>query len=125
MQLTSQASAPGQVGSAPVCKAEAVGDRSKAFTISGTTATVKFKVTGKENCRVQLSANSFYAPSMDGRPYDQQILYKRVTKTFQRGTYSMSVGLPKDSTPNKGCFYQVDLTYGTFNHTPVLAVRSW
>lgn len=114
----------GQVGSAPRCTVKAVGERGSAFhnSNSGKSTTVKFKVTGDKDCKVQLSANSFYAPSMNGRPYDKQILFKRETKIFsQTGTYSMTVALPTQSTPAKGCYYQVDLTYGLKNHLPVLA----
>ncbi len=121
VQLTTVAKDPGQVNNAPRCSATAIGDRSKAFNVNGNTATVKFKVTGKENCRVQLSNNSFYAPTMNGMPYAKQILFKRVTKTYSPGTYSLSVALPTQSTKAKGCFYQVDLTYGTHNVTPVVA----
>jgi hypothetical protein len=70
---------------------------------------------------VQLSASAFYAPSQDGRPYDKQSLFQRATKTFSPGTYSMTVSIPTNSTPQKGCFYQTDLTYGIHNVTPVLA----
>ena len=118
---TVSAATPGQVDGAPRCTAESVGPRGSAFTVDNNVATVKFKVTGGDNCRVQLSANSFYAPTMDGRPYDKQILFQRTTKIFKPGTYTMSVGLPAKSTEAKGCFYQVDLTYGTHNVTPVLA----
>lgn len=121
VQLTAKALEPGQVDNAPVCTAKSVGERSKAFKITGSEATVKFKVTGRDNCRVKLSANSFYAPSISGRPYNQQILYQRVTKNFTRGTYEMSVGLPTNSTPQKGCFWQIDLTYGIHNTTPMIA----
>ena len=121
VQLTTHAQEPGQVGSSPVCTVKASGARSSAFAVNGTTATVHFTVSGKSNCRVQLSANSFYAPSMNGMPYSKQILYQRVTKNYTRGSYAMSVRLPSQSTPNKGCYYQVDLTYGTHNVTPVLA----
>lgn len=117
------ADTPGQVGSTPRCTVTAVGARGSAFknnSVSSRT-TVKFNVTGGSNCKVQLSANSFYAPSMNGKPYDKQVLYQRVTKIFQRGTHTLSVGLPTKSTPAKGCYYQVDLTYGIKNHTPVLA----
>jgi hypothetical protein len=115
------ASTPGQVGDAPRCTVDAVGARGSAFHPSGSTTTVKFNVTGTSSCKVQLSANSFYAPSISGKPYSKQILYQRVTKTFKRGTYSMTVGIPTKSTPTKGCYYQVDLTYGIHNVTPVLA----
>jgi hypothetical protein len=115
------ASTPGQVGDAPRCTVDAVGARGSAFHPSGDKTTVKFKITGTSNCKVQLSANSFYAPSMNGKPYSKQILYQRVTKVFKRGTYSMTVGIPTTSTPAKGCYYQVDLTYGIHNLTPLIA----
>jgi uncharacterized repeat protein (TIGR01451 family) len=121
VQIQTQAAEPGQVGSAPRCTVEAKGARGSAFAVNGNKATVDFTVKGAEGCKVQLSANSFYAPSMDGRPYDQQTLFDRTTKVFGKGSYSMSVNLPTQSTQQKGCFYQVDLTYGTNNITPVLA----
>lgn len=121
VQLQSNAAMPGQVGAAPRCTATAVGARGSAFKVSGNNATVTFNVKGASNCKVQLSANSFYAPSMNGKPYSKQILYDRVTKNYTRGTYSLAVALPAKSTPAKGCYYQVDLTYGTHNITPVIA----
>lgn len=123
VQLQTQAAEPGQVGNAARCTVEAKGERGSAFKVNNakTVATVDFTVKGGADCKVQVSANSFYAPSMDGRPYDQQILFDRTTKTYGKGEYSMSVKLPTQSTKQKGCFYQVDLTYGTHNITPVLA----
>jgi len=115
------ASTPGQVGSAARCTVTAVGARGSAFHPSGSTTSVKFRVTGTSGCKVRLSTISFYAPSINGRPFSKQILFQRVTKIFTRGTYSMTVGIPTKSTPAKGCFYQVDLTYGIHNHTPLLA----
>lgn len=120
-QLQANAVVPGQVGDALRCTVDADGARGSAFDIKNNVATVGFKVSGPANCKVQLSANMFYAPSMDGRPYDKQILYQRNTKTFSPGHYTMSVDVPTKSTEAKGCFYQVDLTYGTHNVTPVLA----
>lgn len=121
VQLQTNAAEPGQVGDAPRCTVDVHGARASAFNIENNTATVKFTVRGGENCKVRVSANSFYAPSMNGRPYDQQILYDRTTKVYTKGTYSMSVGVPATSTLKKGCYYQVDLTYGTHNIQPVLA----
>ena len=118
---TAVSSSVGQVGSAPRCTVYVSGDRGQAFSVANNVATITFKVDGASGCKVQVSANSFYAPSMDGRPYDQQILYERNTQTFTPGTYTMTVHLPAKSTPEKGCYYQVDLTYGTYNVTPVLA----
>ena len=111
----------GQVGTAPRCTVEAIGARSSAFSIANDEATVKFKVYGKKGCKVRLSTAAFYAPAMDGRPYNKQILYKRTTKEFIPGTYSMSIPVPTTSTPAQGCFYQLDLTYGIHNVRPVLA----
>lgn len=122
VQLTASAAQPGQVGSAPRCDVEAKGARSSAFTVNGGKATVDFVVKGSANCKVQVSSNSFYAPTMNGKPYDQQILFDRTTKTYSTpGTYTMAVSMPVKSTQQKGCFYQVDLTYGTHNVQPVLA----
>lgn len=118
-----QTFAAGEVGSAPRCTVEAIGTRDTAFKVSadGKNATVGFNVTGKAGCKVRLSTNSFYAPTMDGRPYSAQILYQRNTQVFTKGTYNMSVAIPQTSTPAQGCYYQLDLTYGTHNVTPVLA----
>lgn len=121
MQLQANAESGSQVGNAPICNAKAVGERGSAFTIKGNSATVHFTVSGKADCKVRLSGNSFYAPSMNGLPYEKQILFQRVTKIYTPGKYSMTVALPAKSTPAKGCFYQVDLTYGTHNVLPVLA----
>ena len=115
------ASTPGQIGSAPRCTVETVKPRGQSFEIVGNDAKVEFVVKGKENCKVQLSANSFFAPSMDGTPYSKQILHDRQTNTYNGpGRHTMRTSLPTKSNPDKGCFYQVDLTYGTFNVTPVL-----
>lgn len=122
VQLTASAALPGQVGSAPRCTVEAKGARSSAFTVNGSKATVDFVVKGSADCKVQVSSNSFYAPTMNGKPYDQQILFDRTTKIYSvPGTYTMAVNMPVKSTQQKGCYYQVDLTYGTHNVTPVLA----
>lgn len=119
---TAHAALPGQVGDAPRCTVESVGPRDGAFKVSGNDATVSFKVSGGANCKVRVSTNSFYAPTMNGKPYDQQILFQRITKVYDKaGTYSITAALPPKSTEAKGCFYQVDLTYGTHNITPVLA----
>lgn len=116
------AATPGQVGNSPRCTVESVGPRGQAFNVTGNEAKVEFDVKGGKNCKVQLSANSFFAPSMDGTPYEKQILHDRNTRVFDTpGRYSMKTTLPNKSSPDKGCFYQVDLTYGTYNVTPVLA----
>lgn len=117
------AATPGQVGNAPRCNVNAVGPRDSAFSINqNNKAVVSFDVTGGNNCKVQVSANSFFAPSMDGTPYEQQILHDRNTRVFDtQGRYTMQTSLPDKSNQNKGCFYQVDLTYGTSNVQPVLA----
>ncbi len=120
-QLQANATLPGQVGDAPRCTVDGDGERAGAFDIKNNVATVGFKVSGPANCKVQLSVNMFYAPTMDGRPYSKQILYQRNTKIFVPGHYTMSADVPTKSTKAKGCFYQVDLTYGTRNVTPVLA----
>jgi len=116
------ATTPGQVGNAQRCTVESVKPRGQAFEIEGNQAKVRFVVKGPKDCKVQLSANSFFAPSMDGTPYDKQILHDRQTNVYTGpGEHTMKTSLPDKSTPAKGCFYQVDLTYGTYNVTPVLA----
>jgi hypothetical protein len=116
------AATPGQVGSSPRCTVDAVGPRSNAFKVINGKAVVSFDVSGGKTCKVQVSVNAFFAPSMDGHPYEQQILHDRTTKTFDTpGRYTMQADLPNHSTPAKGCFYQADLTYGTHNILPVLA----
>lgn len=116
------ASTPGQVGSSPRCEVESVGPRGSAFNIRDNKAIVDFDVRGGNDCKVQVSANSFFAPSLDGTPYDKQILHDRSTQIFNApGRYTMQTTLPSQSNKDKGCFYQVDLTYGTNNVQPVLA----
>lgn len=121
------ATTPGQVGSAPRCTVNAVGPRESAYTITpkndgSSMASVEYVVTGAKNCKVQISSNSFYAPTMDGRPYEKQTLYDRSTRVLDTpGRYNINVTLPAKSNVAKGCFYQVDLTYGTNNVQPVLA----
>lgn len=115
------ATTPGQVGSANRCNVESVGPRGSAFEIVGNEAKVRFDVKGGKNCKVQLSVNSFWAPSIDGTPYSQQILHDRSTSTYTGpGQHTLRATLPP-SNRDKGCFYQVDLTYGTYNVTPVIA----
>lgn len=121
VQLQADAAQPGQVGNSPRCSVNAVGARGSAYAISGGKATVKFRVTGQKNCRVQVSSNMFYAPTMNGKPYSKQILFERKTRVVTPGVYTMSNNIPAKSTPAKGCYYQVDLTYGTHNITPVIA----
>jgi uncharacterized repeat protein (TIGR01451 family) len=117
------AATPGQVGSAPRCNVSAVGPRDRAFTVTANRkAVVGFDVTGGKKCKVELSVNSFFAPSMAGTPYSQQVLHDRKTKVFDTpGRYSLQADLPDKGSQAKGCFYQVDLTYGTYNSQPVLA----
>lgn len=118
------ADTPGRVGNAPRCEVKAVGPRDSAFAVNAdnTKATVTFDVSGGKKCKVQVTANSFYAPSMDGKPYDKQVLFgERNTKIYDTpGRYSLVAQIPTKDTGN-GCFYQLDLTYGTYNVTPVLA----
>ncbi len=116
------AAEPGQVGSAPRCTVESVGPRGQAFTVRNNRATVDFKVMGPANCKVQVSAMSFYAPSMTGRPYDKQILFDKNPQIYTGpGRHTLGVNLPERSNEQKGCFYQVDLTYGTRLHAPMIA----
>lgn len=120
-QLQVQAAEPGKVPGAPRCTVVADGARSSAFSIKNGIATVGFKVTGSNDCKVKLSTAAFYAQAMDGRPYNKQILYQRNTKIFTPGHYTMTVAVPQKSNEAQGCFYQLDLTYGVHNVTPVLA----
>ncbi len=121
-QLQTNAAQPGQVGDAPRCTVTATKASSKAFEVSGNTATVNYKVTGAKNCKAQITISSFYAPAMDGKPWSEQILYKRMTKVVKRSSdvQSWSVALPAKSTKAKGCYYQVDLSYGTHNILPLI-----
>jgi uncharacterized repeat protein (TIGR01451 family) len=123
VQLQTAAKDPGQVGDAPRCTVNVAGQRSKAFTIAdnGKKATVDFTVKGKKNCKVQVSTAAFYAPSIDGRPYEKQILHDRNTRVLTPGKHTMRVSVPATSTKKKGCFYQLDLTYGVRNVMPILA----
>ena len=111
----------GEAQAAPQCSATAIGARSSAFGVANNVAHVSFTVQGKKGCTRQISANSFYAPSADGKPFNKQILYKRVTKVYKPGAYTLSVALPPTSNKSKGCFYQVDLTYGKENKRPLIA----
>jgi hypothetical protein len=120
-QQSAEAALPGQVGDAPRCTVSTNKARDNSFVVRGDTATVAFTAEGGANCRVRVSNNSFYAPSMNGRPYDAQILYDRNTKVVGPGRHSLDIKVPVKSTKQKGCFYQLDLTYGTHNITPVLA----
>jgi uncharacterized repeat protein (TIGR01451 family) len=123
VQLTTTAAEPGKVGNAPRCTVTAVGNRASAFKVNGanTNATVKYNVKGAKNCKAQISLNSFYAPSMNGKPYDKQILFKRITRIVTPGTYKGTIALPTEGPSAKGCFWQIDLTYGTRNIQPVIA----
>lgn len=122
VQLNVQAALPGTVGNAPRCTVVSVGERGSAFNLGANPAPVTFTVSGGKNCKVRLSTGSFYAPSMDGRPYNKQILFHRNIRVFDKpGTYTMYAPLPTSSTPAQGCYYQVDLSYGTVVNTPVIA----
>ncbi len=123
VQLQTAAKDPGQVGDTKRCTVEVKGQRHKAFTIAdnGQKASIDFTVRGKNNCKVQVSTAAFYAPAINGKPYDKQILYDRNTRTLTPGKHTMRVSVPVTSTKQKGCFYQLDLTYGVHNVTPVLA----
>lgn len=112
---------PGTVSGYPRCDVTVDGDRSKAFIVQNHIATVPFKVSGVKGCKVRLSVSSFYAPSIDGKPWSAQILYQRFIQEFTPGSYTMSVGIPVQGDKDKGCFYQVDLSYGKTNVLPVLA----
>lgn len=113
---------PGQVGNAPRCTVQSIGPRGQAFTVRNNRATVDFRVSGPSNCKVQVSAMSFYAPSITGRPYDKQILFDKNPQIYTGpGRHTLGVNLPERSNEQKGCFYQVDLTYGTRLHAPMIA----
>lgn len=116
-----EAAQPGKVGNAPRCEVTTGQPRDKSFVVNGGAASVSFTAKGANNCKVRISANSFFAPSIDGKPYNAQILHHRNTKIVGKGTHTMWVNVPTSSTPQKGCFYQLDLTYGTHNVTPVIA----
>lgn len=120
-QQSAQAALPGQVGDAPRCNVDTNKARNNSFVVKGDTASVTFTAEGGANCRVQVSNNSFYAPSMNGQPWSAQILYDRNTKTYGPGKHTLNIKVPVKSTKEKGCFYQLDLTYGTRNVLPVLA----
>lgn len=115
------AAQPGKVGNAPRCDVTTGLPRDKSFNVNGAAASVKFTAKGPNNCKVRVSANSFFAQGIDGKPYNTQILHHRNTKVVGKGSHTMWVNVPVNSTPQKGCFYQLDLTYGTHNVTPVLA----
>ena len=135
VQLQSQAAGHpnGKVGNAPVCDVKAIGVRGDtsvdlatpaasalAFKLNGNTASVSFNVTGPKNCKVLLSARSFWAAAQNGKPYNTQVLYSNTTKIFGRGTHSLAVNVPTTAR-NTMCYYQVDLTYGKYVVTPTLA----
>ncbi|HEY1085645.1 MAG TPA: DUF11 domain-containing protein [Candidatus Saccharimonadales bacterium] len=124
----------GQVGSAPICEVSPIGNRGNtgvdlttqnrpnlAYSVKDSVATVEFKVKGPKNCKVRVTNNAFWAPAQNGKPWNKQILFPgKVTKVYTPGTYESKVNLPKQ--PKKGmCYYQVDLTYGSSNVTPVIA----
>lgn len=123
-QIEANAAAPGKVGNAPRCNVVAVGERASAFNLGANPAPVTFKVTGGKNCKVRLSTGSFYAPSMNGKPYNQQKLFHRNIRVFDKpGTYTMVAPIPTKPDPRYPnlCYYQVDLSYGTVVNTPVIA----
>ncbi|HET6924240.1 MAG TPA: hypothetical protein VFH39_00220 [Candidatus Saccharimonadales bacterium] len=91
------------------CKVTTAGTRNKTgqggqFTLNDNgTVTGQFKVEG-DNCAVAMA--SWTAPSVDGKPYDEQKLFDSTTGTFSTGVHQLTVKLP-------GCFYQIDLVPGT------------
>lgn len=94
---------------ANACK---VGDQGLAMgnsgniTVSGTTATVKFRVNGT-GCTTPVSVASWIRVTSEG--INDQKLYAHKTNTFGPGLHSMTVEVP-------ACMYQVDLIDGA-NYT--------
>lgn len=76
------------------------------INVSGTTAHAYFTLpSGCKNINVTLV--SYKAPNgTDGKPYDQQVLYKSITRNYNvEGRRDITIALPD-------CFYQVDLVIG-------------
>ena len=126
VQLQTLAKPPGQVGNAPRCNVNVVGGggAGHGFTINGRDAKISFKLAGKKTCKVQVSVSSFFSPALSGKPWSKQILFKRQVKVFSNGqngkTYTLTTQLPPANQPQKGCFYQVDFSYGDHNILPIL-----
>lgn len=80
----------------------------KSFTISGTTATSSFTVTGDPGCNEAVTIAAWQAPngSTDFLPLAQQKLVSSNTNTFTPGSYTISVQIPN-------CDYQIDLLRGS------------
>lgn len=95
--------------SPPSASAAACNQNSSAngsVRVSGNTATAHFTVP--QGCKNQtITLASYKAPNgSDGRPYNQQKLFRSVTKTYSNpGKHSLKIKVPD-------CFYQVDLARG-------------
>ncbi len=74
-------------------------------TVSGLTATAKFTIPNSCGAQ-QVSFVSYKAPSANGQPLSQQVVFHSTTQTLNPGTYQMQIQIPD-------CFYQVDLVRGT------------
>lgn len=82
-----------------------------SITVSGTTATANF--TLPKGCKnIDVSLVSYKAPNgTDGKPFDQQVLYKSVTRNYNiEGRREIKVEVPN-------CYYQVDLVIGQPLHS--------
>ena len=82
-------------------------DAKNNYTISGNTATIRFKVIGPKNCKVPVTIISWKSPSKTGAPFSKQTVYQKRTYTFSKGeNHRFSIHLPN-------CYYQVDTITGT------------
>ena len=81
-----------------------------SLKVSGNKATAHFTIP-KDCTNQKITLASYQAPNgSDGKPYDQQKLFRWVTQTYKNpGKYSLVVTVPN-------CFYQVDLARGNVIH---------
>ena len=85
----------------------------KGFTVSGDTITTNVTLTGDTNCKKAITLAVWKAPSANGQPINDQVLFNHTTKTLGKGTHSISAKLP----PNN-CYYQADLLKGSSPTAP-------
>ena len=79
---------------------------------NNSTVSATFEVKGDDSCRQTVTLATWTAPdAAKGRPYNLQKLHDHVTKTYGKGTYTLTATLPN-------CFYQVDLVRGDNQTSP-------
>lgn len=75
----------------------------KGFTENGDTITAAFTLKGAADCEKVMTLAVWKAPSANGQPINDQVLFDHETITFKRGANTITAKLPGN------CYYQADL----------------